>query len=233
MLAVSLQQGCDSGEKTVKTDASGSEKAAATETEPKLPAETPCADPPREEIKELAALLEKGDDTAAAKVLGPLREKYPRSVWVEVRSAGAELHSQPAQTERARKFYQAALALHEDGCALSEKDRWSVELGIGLSHMFDGNFDKAVPPLAEASKHFPRSSTLHYNLACSYCKTGDLDACYAELRATLASAASPDKPVGEAKNKSPAHYVSLSKGDGDLENLRAEPRFAQLLAEYE
>lgn len=190
-------------------------------------------DPPAAELDGAAALLQRNDYPGGLARLSALASQYPDSATVRVRAAGAALHSTPHQTDLARRWYAEAKALHDRGCTLAPREEWSLLLGQGLSHMFDSRHADSLAPLSEAARRWPDSATTRYNLACSYCLTGDLGGCQRELAATLSvSSAGRHTPWEPAAPQTVAHYVALSARDSDLAALRATPAYEATVAPY-
>lgn len=186
-------------------------------------------DPPDAEIR--AAQGPATPETVAA--LEALGQRYPLSATLRVLAAGAALHSRPHDIATARRLYAEAQAMQERGCRLPARIDWSMVLGQALSHQFEGDFAGALPYLQQGAPRFPNETSIHYNLACAYCMTGNLDGCHAAFAETLAIAARGGHPPWTDDVQTVGHYVRLSARDSDLTTLRADPRYAATVAPYQ
>lgn len=162
----------------------------------------------------------------------PILARYPRSSTARVIAAGRSLHGTPRNTAEALRLYAEAQLLHDQGCRLAPSDEWSMLVGVGLAHMFDGQHAAAIGPLSTAAQRWPDSATTHYNLACSYCLTSDLEGCRRELAASLEVSAAGRRPPWEESAPTVGHYVELSGTDPDLAALRATPTYEATVGPY-
>jgi tetratricopeptide (TPR) repeat protein len=88
---------------------------------------------------------------------------------------------------------------------------------LGFARLFLGQFKEAIPSFERAAElDFMRPSAI-YNVACCRSRLGDIDGALSDLRRAL--------EVGFENQ-------ALLKEDPDLANLRADPRYAQLLKEW-
>ncbi len=73
-------------------------------------------------------------------------KKKPDDWQVHLAAAGSYLHeSEPPIPHRARRFYESALAL---GSGIDPDTMWTIEEGIGLSWLMEGEGDKALAHLS-------------------------------------------------------------------------------------
>jgi hypothetical protein len=175
------------------------------------------------------AELQQADSTGA---WAPLLARYPLSSTSRVIAGGRSLHGTPRNTAEALRLYAEAQRLHDQGCGLPPREEWSRLVGVGLAHMFDGHHAQAIAPLSTAAQRWPDSATTHYNLACSYCLTNDLEGCRRELASTLEVSAAGRRPAWETDAPSVGHYVELSGTDPDLTALRATPAYEATVGPY-
>jgi len=159
--------------------------------------------------------------------------QFPQSATARIRLAGVLLHAEPTRAGESMPLYQEALRLHEGGCRVSENDEWSLVEGMALAFMFQNRFAEAVPWLQRGVARWPTSGSTRYNLACSLCRAGDVAGSYREFEATLTIVSTQPPPPFLAQNVRPAsHYANISRTDADLESLRADPRWAALVARF-
>lgn len=185
-------------------------------------------DPPPTEVN-VVALLGPDNYSAALALVG----RYPQSAAARVFAAGLALHATPRNLPEAHRLYAEARVLADAGCTLIPRDQWRLTEGQALAHMLGQQFAPAVPLLVRAVEQFPNASSTRYNLACSYCMTGDLEGCHTAFVETLAMAAAGRHPswVSEPE-RTVGHYVRLSAVDSDVASLRADPRYEQAIAPY-
>lgn len=162
-----------------------------------------------------------------------LIQKYPLSPLSQNRAAGIALHyiQKPAL---AREHYQKALQLHRAGCRLNEQNLWIAMEGIALSYLFQADFKNAQMEFEKVVQQWPQSDESLYNLACSYCRNGNLEACASTFEKTLKLGALPQiQPEFLHKaRKTPNYWVEKSKTDSDLELLRKDPRYLPLIRKF-
>lgn len=89
---------------------------------------------------------------------------------------------------------------------------------VELGHLYTraGRIADGLEVDRELARRLPEDATVRYNLACSLCLSGDLENALVELRRAF-----------ERGYRDAAHLAA----DEDLAGLRADPRFAALLAE--
>ena len=192
-----------------------------------------CLYPPGAVYIKFAELMFKGQHPAAFGRLALLLRKYPESSLLRVRAASVLMRAGTPYPARAQKLYREALELEKSkGCILSARYRWLALNGLGSTHMDLKDHVGALPWLRLAVKQWPNSAATRYNLACALCVVGQVDACYKELVATLATCASGKAPVVEKENKPAYHYAKLSQTDADLVRARADPRYEAMIRPY-
>lgn len=131
------------------------------------------------------------------------------------------LRRQPPAASTAERWFDRALALHEEGCTLGERDHWATLEGSALSRMMQGDYAGALPFLRRSLARWPGVRGTRYNLACALCQTGDVEGCARELEAaTHGSEAAPD--FLHDQDRPAAHYRELARRDPDLAPLRAD-----------
>lgn len=189
-------------------------------------------DPPGGVIEAVGQLSATNRELAVTQLMA-IATQFPLSATARIRLAGVLLHAEPTRAAESTPVYLEALRLHEGGCRISENDEWALVEGMALAFMFQNRFGEAVPWLQRGAARWPTSGSTRYNLACSLCRTGDVAGCYREFEATLTVASTQAPPAFLAPHARPAsHYANLSRTDPDLEPLRADPRWAALVARY-
>ncbi|HJL17972.1 MAG TPA: tetratricopeptide repeat protein [Sandaracinaceae bacterium LLY-WYZ-13_1] len=170
------------------------------------------------------------DLPAAIRGMESLAGAHPGSATARVKLGELLLRTRPPSAARAQRWFDRALALDAEGCALAPRDRWAALEGLALSHMMQGDYAPALGPLRRSLERWPDVPSTHYNLACALCQTGDVDGCARELGRVLAMDA--PGPAFLADQRRPrAHYVRLARRDPDLAPLREDAaRFEALLA---
>lgn len=206
------------------------------EPPPAAPAEAPEAEdtprPPRgggarrceggsDDPSQIALFVESADRDLAGAIAGleALVGEHPGSATARVRLG--ELLLRDGAPQRARPFFERALALHDEGCTLGPRDRWAAREGIAHAHAMAGDYAAAIPLLRGSLAEHPDATPTRYNLACALCRTGDLDGCERELtRALRTEDAVPDFLVDQ--RRPPGHYRRAMEIDPDLAPLRAD-----------
>ncbi|MCZ7682302.1 MAG: tetratricopeptide repeat protein [Sandaracinaceae bacterium] len=116
---------------------------------------------------------------------------FAGSATARVRLGELSLRAQPPRAEEAARWFERALALHEQGCTLAFRDRWAALEGSALARMMQGDYAGALPFLRRSIGEWPDVRSTRYNLACALCQTGDVEGCARELRAVLTPRARP------------------------------------------
>ncbi len=156
---------------------------------------------------------------------------FAGSATARVRLGELSLRAQPPRTEEAARWFERALALHEQGCTLAFRDRWAALEGSALARMMQGDYAGALPFLRRSIGEWPDVRSTRYNLACALCQTGDVEGCARELSAVLDAEGSAGPSWLAEQRRPPGHYGRFAREDPDLAPLRADAeRFAGVLA---
>ena len=140
------------------------------------------------------------------------------------------VRTQPPEAERAARWFDRAIELHERGCALGTRDHWAALEGQALTAMMRGDYTASVAPLRASLERWPAMRNTHYNLACALCQTDDVDGCARELEAALVALDPPEALREQARPAS--YYRRRAAEDPDLAPLREDrARFAAIVAE--
>ena len=173
-----------------------------------------------------------GELSAAIEGMEALIGAHPSSATARVRLGELLLRTEPPSADRARRWFDRGLALHEEGCALAPRAHWTALEGAALSRMMSDDYAGALPLLRRSVARWPGATGTRYNLACALCQTGAIDACADELARVLDPAVATPPPMLRDQHRPRAHYVALAQRDPDLAPLRADAdRFAQLIAD--
>jgi hypothetical protein len=187
-------------------------------------------DPPELEMQVMGDNPHRGPDIER---LEALAGSHPGSSTVRAR-LGFLLSSGEADPERAGRWIDLALALHDRGCTLGEEDYWVALEAAALSRFMRHDYAGARPFLVRSLARFPSAAGTRYNLACSLCQTGDVDGCARELEQALVSSGQPSPEELSHHPQPPReHFLELAQEDPDLAPLRAQAtRFDAILAPY-
>lgn len=181
----------------------------------------------------VAAAMAEADREAGVRALEALAGGNRSSATVRVR-LGELLLREPAQAQRADRWLELALELHDRGCVLADEDLWVALEGRAQCRFMLADYAGALPLLRRSIERFGGTSTTHYNLACALCRTGDVGGCATELERALGAASRPAPELLASRPQPPVlHFVGLAERDPDLEALRADrPRFEAILAPH-
>lgn len=213
------------------------QSSAPAKISPVLPGPLPgcqgtSIDPPTAVLERAGQLFQAGEPIKTVNMLHELAKAHPQSATVRFRLAETLTRIDPPQRARAIPMFEEALRLHDDGCRLAEPVEWQALEGIAIAHMDEGHFDRALPYLRRAANRWPASGSMHYNLACALCKTGDRDGCIREIEAALEASNGPAPEFLMGRVPPASHYVELAPRDPDLAPVRRDPRFVALLKRY-
>ena len=170
-----------------------------------------------------------GDLTGAIEGMEGLVGANPSSATARVRLGELLLRTQPPAAERAERWFDTGLALHQRGCALADQPLWLAYEGASLSRMMQGNYRGALPFLRRSLDRWPAARSTRYNLACALCQTDDIEGCARELRRAVRSD-EPLPPFLDGATRSGGDLAHSALSDPDLAPLRAdEARFEAAL----
>ena len=190
-------------------------------------------DPPAEELeptRELAANL--GFHTSID-YFRDLAIRYPHSATARLRAGEAARYVGPEpDLAEAERQYRQALDLHQQGCRLAEGDLWMAQESLGLVLMRQGRFPEAQIWFRRSADRWPTIAQTQYNLACTYCRTGDSEACRQSFLRALEAAATGRTPDFVRVGGTAAQLADLSREDPDLALLREDPRFQTDIEPY-
>ena len=212
------------------------EEAGPTERDARAtPPATVCADgrsedPPPEELEPSREVIARGSHTTPAGYYGALATRYPQSATVRVRGGAGAMHARPPDPTTAERFYREALRLHEDGCRLADGEHWLALEGLGLVSLMQDDNRGAIEWFRRGVARWPDIPQTQYNLACAYCRAGDVDACYEAFLRALDAAAAGGAPAFVTNPGSLELFVRLSRDDPDLARLRTDPRYEATVA---
>ena len=139
---------------------------------------------------------------------------------IEAKLAKMEVQSMlaSARTASRAKNYDAAAAIYRKLIA-KDSDNWRNWYSLGSALLSAGEFDEAIEAHAKvAGMEVPASGSAGYNVACAYALKGETDQAFEWLHKAVAAGY---RSTGQLKR------------DSDLESLREDPRFAEVIAAME
>lgn len=183
-------------------------------------------DPPE---LELVAARADADLLGTLSALEAIVGRHAGSSTARVRLGELALRTDPPRAEAAARWLERALALHDEGCTLGERDHWAALEGSALARMMQRDYAGALPFLRQSLQRWSSVRSTRYNLACALCQTGDLDGCERELTAVLGATEPMPAFLADA-TRPPGHFRTMAGQDPDLAPLRADAaRFERVL----
>src|SRR5665213_1717838 len=150
----------------------------------------------------------------------PYYEKSLALVETEINSAGMLMSCYTAARKREEALRAARIMLARVEKALARDQDNGTVVGYGAYALsLLGEVERAKEWMERAILIEPENWSMRYNFACSLTNAGEKDAALDMLEYVLARA--------------PAGLIQHSKSDPDLEGVRADPRFADMLAAAE
>src|SRR5262245_19854446 len=128
-------------------------------------------------------------------------------------SASSKSRTVPADTLYAHQDWGRAAVAYEQ-LTRREPSNGAAWYRLGVSYAQSGHPDQAIPAYRRAQSlgYAPASTT--YNLACAYARTNDKERAFAALDSLVAAG---------------FRSAQTLQSDPDLESLRSDPRFAEVL----